>query len=266
MQLFVLLFITLLLIQDVAAKTLRDTFQKHISFSPGGYLSLTNVNGNIEISSWDKQEVEIIAHKKVRADDSDVAEKLMRELEIAIIEDDDKIEIETRTPRRRRGHSGFFDWLFGDGDYSCAVSYELKVPYEIDLNVQSTNGNVELKGIKGKIRMHSTNGKIDASGVVGFVRCNTTNGQIRVEFDQIPGDDEISFVTTNGSIKLYLPRDYGGEVDLKTTNGKIKTDFTLTIDRKWSRRHLTGTINEGAGELRCSTTNGNIYLYYNDEI
>jgi DUF4097 and DUF4098 domain-containing protein YvlB len=263
---FVPLFLVLLFSHNSIATTLEDTFQKRIAFDKGGYLSLSNFNGDIEVSSWDKLEVEIIAHKRVRALDRATAQKLLQELEVVINRDNSNIEIKTQKPGRRPGHRSFFDWLFGDGDISYSVSYELKVPYEIDLNIDTSNGNILLEDIKGRIRMHSTNGKLNAQGVNGLVQCNTTNGSIRVEFEDIPLEDEISFTTTNGSIKLYLPKDYSGEVDLKTTNGKIVTDFALTLEKKWSRRRLKGTINEGGGELYCSTTNGNIYLYYNDEI
>ena len=266
MYLFIPFFLILLLGQDCIAKTLEDTFQKRINFDKGGYLSLSNFNGTIEISSWDKLEVEIIAHKRVRASDRDTAQELLQELDIVINQGDAKIEIETQKPRRKSGRRSFFNWLFGDGDISYSVSYELKIPYETDLNLNTSNGNIALENIKGQIRMHSTNGKINARGVNGLVRCNTTNGSIRVEFEDIPLEDEISFITTNGSIKLYLPKTYGAEVDLKTTNGKIVTDFPLTLEKQWSRNRLKGNINGGGGELQCSTTNGNIYLYYNDEI
>jgi DUF4097 and DUF4098 domain-containing protein YvlB len=259
-----LLLLTFISRDTIIARTIKDTFKKNITFNQGGYLSLTNVNGNIEISSWENSEVEIVAHKEVRVTDAEHAEELMEKLKIIVTENVNEIQIETELPRRGRG-SGFFDWLFEKGNGSYSVSYEIKVPIEIDLNINTTNGNIEIQDIKGRIRMKSTNGGITAQGIKGFIRCKTTNGSVRAKFDQIPGDDQIYFKTTNGSVKLYLPKDYAGEVDLKTTNGKIETDFPLTIHEGWSSKHVSGSISEGDGEIECTTTNGNISLYYNDQ-
>jgi len=76
----------------------------------------------------------------------------------------------------------------------------------------------------------------------------------------------MTFKTTNGSIKLYLPEDYGADdVDLKTTNGHINSDFHMagSSNRK-SKKRFHGSISKGNRELSCSTTNGNIHLLVNN--
>ena len=144
------------------------------------------------------------------------------------------------------------------------MEYEIKVPRNIDLNLHTTNGNVRVEEVSGKIRLESTNGKIIAEEIKGLARCKTTNGSIRVEFDEISDDDKMSFKTTNGSIKLYLPEDFGADAELKTTNGHIDSDFEFTEKIRKSRKRYSGQINEGGGELICSTTNGSIHLYKKD--
>ena len=55
----------------------------------------------------------------------------------------------------------------------------------------------------------------------------------------------MSFKTTNGSIKLYLPEDFGADAELKTTNGHIDSDFEFTEKIRKSRilRTQTNTYN-----------------------
>ena len=40
-----------------------DEFHKIVPLSPGGTLSLTNVNGNVEIHGWEQEELEVYAEK-----------------------------------------------------------------------------------------------------------------------------------------------------------------------------------------------------------
>jgi DUF4097 and DUF4098 domain-containing protein YvlB len=247
------------------ASTVRETFKKNIAFESGGFLSVANTNGDIDIISWDKDEVEIFAYKKVRAEDRETAEKLMKKLVVEVRESRDEIIVETRYPKRSSS-GGIFSWLFGKGGASFTVEYEIRVPENIDLNIHTTNGGVQIEKISGRLRLESTNGKIHAREISGLTRCKTTNGNIKVEFDDVSEGDEMTFRTTNGSIKLYLPEDYGADdVELKTTNGHIDSDFPMSgSSSRKSKKRFRGAINDGDRELTCSTTNGSIHLLVND--
>jgi DUF4097 and DUF4098 domain-containing protein YvlB len=256
--------VVLLLVGTAMATTLKETFKKRIQFSPGGYIELSNSNGEIEIQSWNQDEVEIIAHKRVRASGAENARKLMERLEINISQRENELHIETKIPNRSGGGGGFFDWIFGGCNSSCAVSYELRVPRKTDLNIGTTNGEIMVKEVTGRIRLNSTNGKITGKEIAGLAKCKTTNGSIKMFFDRVPDEEEMSFRTTNGSIRLYLPRNFGGYADLQTTNGRIDSDFPLHTGRSRSKNRFRGQIQDGDCELTCKTTNGSIYLHYND--
>jgi hypothetical protein len=243
------------------ASTAEETFKKRIPFRDGGYLELNNSNGSVEVKSWDNTEVEIVAHKRVRAGSRTQAEELMSELKIEVTQSADKIIVETIAPHDLRAGGGFFDWLFGWDHHSFSVEYEIKVPKSIDLNINTTNGKIYCQQVKGRLRLNATNGKITAREIEGLVRSKTTNGSLDIELLTVPPNGEINFSTTNGSITLRLPENYSAEVDLKTTNGHIACDFPYKAERSWSRNHVWGVIGEGAGNLYCHTTNGSIKLY-----
>ena len=263
LQFFSLLIILLIGFNFTNATTLKETFKKQLSCDGKPELEVKNSNGRIEVFSWDKNEVKIIAHIRVEGSES-AAKKMLDRIEIEIEQDDNNIYVETLVPKGMHGNGGFFSWLFGDSRFSYSVDYEISVPLESDLNLHTTNGRISVEKVSGKIKMNSTNGKINARDISGLVQCKTTNCRIHAEINKITSDEEMTFKTTNGSIKLYLPRDFGGDVDLETTNGHIDSDFPLTVRNRWSKKHFRGKVNEGDGTLYCSTTNGSIYLYYND--
>ena len=43
-----------------------DEFHKIVPLSPGGTLSLANMNGNVEIHGWEQEELEVYAEKMIR--------------------------------------------------------------------------------------------------------------------------------------------------------------------------------------------------------
>ena len=55
------------------ARAANETFDKTYPLSPGGAFALQNVNGTVEISGWDRNEVQIHAVKTAEHDAGDLA-------------------------------------------------------------------------------------------------------------------------------------------------------------------------------------------------
>jgi len=178
--------------QLVKATTLEETFKKRLDASAFNEVKLENVNGSIEVSCWKNDEVEIVAYKKVHASGSERAQKLMELLTIDIMEDGSQLIIETRLPKHRRGSSnGFFSWLFEGGSSGTSVSYELRVPEKMDLDIQSTNGTVSANDCSGDIQLSTTNGKIRAEEVSGALRAKSTNGSLNISMRKVTPNKEM---------------------------------------------------------------------------
>lgn len=252
-----------LVLSSLNARELEETFKKNIPVGTAKRLMLDNRNGNIEIRSWDRDEVEIIAYKKVRASDRETAERLLEELQISITETGDGIEVITEYPDRRSRNSngGFFSWLMGgSGNRHYSVSYEIRVPVKFDLDISSTNGRLEIMDCSGRLRLETTNGKIIAEDVSGSVRCKTTNGSINVSMIEVDEDEEMSFKSTNGSIKIFLPENIDAEIRARTTNGSISCDLPISEKFSRSRKKLDALINGGGMMIYLKTTNGSIRI------
>ena len=76
------------------------------------------------------------------------------------------------------------------------------------------------------------------------------------------GDIKLSLTT--GSIEIYLPEDFAGEVDFKTVTGRVSTDFPVTFKGDIKRNRLIGTIGrDGALSITARTVTGSIKLLKN---
>lgn len=247
--------------QTVFADRLEETFKKRLDANGFTALSIQNVNGSINVSSWDKKEVEIIAYKKVHATNPDRAKRLMSALKVEIEENGDKITVKSILPNSRKNQSnGFFSWLFSGGNSGTSISYEIKVPRKMDLNVRSTNGGLRIVGCGGEMVFATTNGKIKAEELSGSVKARSTNGSVYVQFVKVSKNDEMSFKTTNGSIKVYLPYNTDADIEARTTNGSIRCELPITERYERSKKRLEAEINDGGPLYYFKTTNGSISI------
>lgn len=263
----------LLIAVSASAATLKENFDKTIPVKAGSAVTLRNINGGVTFEAWDRNEVRVVAEKKVKAGTEEAARKAMSQVRIEVTPSAGGLRIETKVPKQG---SGFFDWLFNN-QVNINVTYRVHVPRRAAVDAETVNGGVDLTGTRGKVRVGTTNGGIDvkdvqgdvnafstnggitATRITGAVKIGTTNGAIEADLVDFPEGSDLQFETTNGGISVRLPRDARLTVDASTTNGHVQSDFEVPGAAK-GKRSLRGDINGGGGNLVLSTTNGSIEI------
>ena len=238
------------------AATATERIDQVFELSPGGSVELKNTNGSIEIESWDRDEVRVVAEKRIKARSDEDAEEALEHLRVEFEQTSDGLRIDTHYPRRSEG---VLSWLFGD-NVNMQVSYKLTLPRNIDLEAVTVNGGISVYETSGTMRLRSTNGSIKVSDAAGSVDAHTTNGAIKVELTELVAGEDLAFGTTNGSITVYLPKTVAASIKARTVNGSIQTDFPIQVSGSLSRRRLEGEINGGGDQIDLRTTNGSIKL------
>ena len=233
------------------AETLEETIDRTLPFAPGSLLELSNTNGDVEITAWDRDEIQIEAYKKVKASNDDRARRAFEDLEVVMQESSTGVSIETEYPR---GMSGWW------GSVSSSVQFEIRVPRQADLRIETVNGKVFVAGIYGRIDLETTNGGVKAKDAGGSVTARTTNGGIDVELREFSAAEDMDFRTTNGSITVSLPGDIQADLTARTTNGSVQTDFPITVQGTFRKNRLEGEINGGGASIELRTTNGSIRI------
>ena len=240
------------------AETYSKTEVKIFRISPSGKIVVDNVNGFIKVKSWDKDQVSLEITKTVRADDQEEADKYFNRLDVEIESSDDYLKVHTHYPHDMG--DGFFDWLFRGGSRYVNVEYVLRVPATVALDLESTNGSIEVKSVSGNVKAQSTNGRLNLDGVTGMIDASTTNGGITAKIIDADKFEGMKLRTTNGGIKIYCPKEINADVYAHTTNGGIESDFPITVRGEIGRRSLSGKINSGGKEIYLHTTNGGIEI------
>jgi len=208
-------------------------------------LSVTSVNGSIRVEAWDGDEIRVLARIQVKGDD---AEETMGKVEILT----DGGDIHATGPKKK-------GWSRFSGDRSWRVSYRVMVPADIELDVKTTNGGIEISGVNGDIEFKTTNGGVKVIDAGGDVEGSTTNGGVYVGLAPEDWDgDMVDLQTTNGGIEVELPEEINARIEARTTNGGVRVAHPVTIENS-SRTRLNGTIGDGGKVLlRARTTNGGV--------
>jgi DUF4097 and DUF4098 domain-containing protein YvlB len=125
------------------------------------------------------------------------------------------------------------------------------------------------------MELSNVNGRIDVEGAAAAVVADSVNGRLRVTFNRLDGDQPMAFNTLNGSVDLTLPANVKAEVQLRSDNGEIYSDFEVAVSRDPAKveqerrdgkfrvvveKGVHGTIGGGGRQIRITTFNGDILL------
>jgi DUF4097 and DUF4098 domain-containing protein YvlB len=144
------------------------------------------------------------------------------------------------------------------GRAGWSVSYEVLVPRETDLTLESQNGGIEIADVRGDLSFETQNGGISLDGVAGNVRGRTTNGGVDATLTGNRWDGSgLDLKTTNGGVRLRVPDDYSARLETGTVNGGIDIDFPVTVQGDIGKS-LSTTLGNGGALVRLTTTNGGV--------
>ena len=123
------------------------------------------------------------------------------------------------------------------------------------LKLSTAGGNIKAKNFDGNVDASTAGGNINLTGSNGKVDGSTAGGNIRLDYSGKNYGIDLS--TMAGQISVDLPSDFDADADLSTMVGKVKCDFYNSEgSKKYS--NLKTKINNGGEPLNCSTMAGNI--------
>jgi hypothetical protein len=264
--------------------------EKTFQINQGKTLKLDASSGNIEISTWDKNEVYIKISGNTRAKEK---------TEFTFHNDENKVDVTAKTK------SSFFGWNNG-----IKLKFEIKVPKNFNPESYTSGGNIKLEGLNGNPNLKTSGGNVYVRNSSGNIRTNTSGGEIWVDnvsgnmkfatsggnisannfngdFDahtsggniKLAGNDSkiyaetsggdirldykgqnkgIELSTSGGDIEISLPSDFNAAAKLSSSGGRISCDFKGNNAVKISSSKFEADINNGGNPLYAKTSGGNI--------
>jgi DUF4097 and DUF4098 domain-containing protein YvlB len=234
-----------------AVRAQESGLHQTYNLTPGGIVSVNNLNGYIRVTTWDENRVRV-----------DAVKQGARSEELALVQIDvnaqpGAIYIKTIYPgdpnpdRRGRGNS-------------ILVNYDLKVPRTALLSsltslngeitvtgpvaqvtARSTNGDVTVRDITGVANLSTTNGRITAARIGGALVANSANGEISID----TAETTVQARAINGNLRAVNIR---GDSVFNTSSGNIRLERT---SGRVISRALNGnvTVIDAAGDVTADS-------------
>lgn len=136
----------------------------------------------------------------------------------------------------------------------------------------SKSGALDLQATEGRVEFHTLQGPVSIKDGAGFVSGSTLSGNISCRMSSWAFEDKALIESRSGRIELSLPREFSGELDLKSAQGKLraegvirmdpradsKTQGTQTADASGNR--LSGRVGNGGELLKVASDRGDVTL------
>jgi DUF4097 and DUF4098 domain-containing protein YvlB len=279
----------------------RETEPFHYSHAldPGGHMSLETGNGSIEISGWDRNELEISGEKFAPSKDG------LSRVKVQIQVDGGNVSIRTVRPTGMSTGSYGAEYhihvpksisldpvettnggidiadLTGPGHVKSTNGHIVLSRVDGDYRAETTNGAIDLRELNGVVRAHTTNGHIKGDLNSGAVTADTTNGSVELKIEKPQAGEAMRLGSTNGGIRLELAEFNNNAVRAQTTNGgitlripeqtsaalraenttsSIQSDLKLSQTEDQSKHHLFGQLGSGGPLIELKTSTGGIHI------
>ena len=210
-------------------------------------IEIVNTNGTISVEAADGAAVEVKATITARGGTEEAAKEALGKVEIREDAGGSSVRLEARYPKTL-------------GRQGVTVSFTLKVPASVKVDLATVNGAIRLTGVQASVKAETTNGSIEGTGLGGAIVAGTTNGSIKLSLAGL-GENGIQAETTNGSIELKLPEALKATISARCVNGGISvSDLPFEKTGEGTRRKVDGKINGGGAPLNLETVNGSIRI------
>lgn len=228
---------------------LTEEFHQTYALTADGRVELDNINGDVHISSWERNEVKVDAVKY-----ADTKERL-DEAKIEVESGKDYLSIRTKYPNHDQS------WNWGSHNNPASVEYTLTVPKTARMDeIKLINGALDITGVSGEVRASCINGRLDAHNLAGRARLQTINGRLDARFDQLAGNS-VELSSVNGSVALTIPSDSNAEVEADTVSGGISNDFGLRVNHhRFVGHDLRGELGKGGTHIKLNNVNGRVEI------
>lgn len=213
------------------------TIKKEYSVSSDATVKLNNKYGNINITTWNKNRVEITVKITVKGNNLRTVEKRLRNIDVEFNANSDLVSAKTRIPRSSSS------WSFWGKSkrLSYQINYTVKMPASNNVDLNNDYGTIQLNELDGSAKINCDYGKLIIGDLnssmnsinIDYCKSSTINymklGNINADYSRLTVDktdyvkinSDYSNITVEAANKVNFNADYGSITvnDVKNIRG-----------------------------------------------
>jgi DUF4097 and DUF4098 domain-containing protein YvlB len=210
----------------------QQTITKRATVAPDATVEVSNVQGSVEVSAWDKNEVELVA----------VLESDKDELEFEATPRNVSIEVDRPNSRYGRDEED--------------ANLTLRVPRGARLIIDTVSAEITVAGVRGEQDLESVSGSVGtqaydvavkAASVSGDVTVTGTGGKAAVKTENVSGTATVTGVrgsfegeVVSGEVHATIAA--ADHIDVNSVSGDITVNAELTPSARVDMESVSGTI------------------------
>lgn len=212
------------------------TVKKEYTVNDNATVSLNNRYGDLNITTWNKNQVEIEVIITVKGDDLDEVESKLNSIEINFNASKSFVEAKTVFGEKKSNWS----WWGNSKNTNYKINYIVKMPKTNAVDLNNDYGNIYLGNLSGKAAINCDYGKISIGELTGnnnainLDYCSSSsieflkNGSVNIDYSKLTIDnsEEIKVNADYSNLKL----DKAGIVDFNLDYGSITVNDAESIN------------------------------------
>jgi hypothetical protein len=278
----------------------KRTISRSYAVGPDDRLSIENSFGNITITTWDKNEIQVDIEIGVRANTDERAQKMMDQISVSDHQGGRDIEFKTEIGNMGKGKDK--DNNGGDGR-KFYVDYKVTMPAKNSLRIENSFGKINVPDFAGTASLTSKfgelktgkipnaklihvefgkaeigklnnaevifkfNSKSTVAGLSGNSKVDVQFcGQVSLYVESSIGD--LSLFQSYSTIDLKVPETLSAQFDVYTNFGsfKNKTDFHISAENEDESsgpkfdKNYSGKAGSGSSKIKIKSSFGSVRL------
>jgi len=219
---------------------------RKVKIGRDGRFSLSNIAGDIVVTTGGGDEVSIDAVKKTRGDKSELAR-----VQITVDDRAGRVDVRTEYDQDRRDR--------GSRTNHVSVDYTVTVPASVSVDLHSISGSVKATGVHGSVRADTISGNVTLTDVPKLEAAKTVSGDVLLT--GITTDGDLTASSVSGSLRAKGVKARG--IDLGIISGDINvSDVTcerLGVKSVSGNVEYAGTIAK-SGRYEINAHSGTVRL------
>lgn len=250
-------------------KAEKETRTLKITASAGQPLTVSTRNGGVTVVQGTTDQVVVTAevYAKTKEDLAKIEIEASNDTE-----DGSTVNVKFPDPKRT-------------SNMGCSLKIEM--PRAKGVNIEASNGPIEISEMAGKAVLETSNGPVtiskhdgsvvigtsnapvEASDVTGSVVIETSNGPVELSLHEA-ASEKFVIETSNAPVEVRVPKSFNGILGVETSNGNISFPSESDITTKPSNKGYgdtkgQATFGKGGPVCTIETSNGPVQIRYRGE-